>query len=338
MDLQTTWFVLFGVLIIGYAILDGFDLGVGVLHIFAKNGHERRIHMNAIGPVWDGNEVWLVTAGGALFAAFPVVYATVFSAFYLALVFLLFALIFRAVSMEFRGKVDSPLWRTVWDWAFALGSLLAAVLFGVAVGNIMRGLPLNENGTFTGTFFGLLHPYCVLIGVLNLALFTMQGASWMIVKTDGELQARMRAIASRLWMAVVVFYVVATVSSLFVAPFLFEGLLGRLVFWPVFLLLLASMVYFPVAARSQCGGIVFLCSSVMVGCMVALIGVSLYPYLVPSMTDLGNSLTIYNACSTNRTLKVMLAIALLGMPVVVAYTVVIYRVFWGKVVIGEESY
>ncbi len=164
MDLNTIWFLLVAVLIIGYAILDGFDLGVGVLHLFTRNEEEKRINMNAIGPVWDGNEVWLLTGGGALFAAFPIVYATVFSGFYIALMLLLFALIFRAVSFEFRGKVESVKWKKTWDAAFGIGSLLPAVLFGVAVGNILRGIPIDGNGIFTGNFFTLLNPYSILVG------------------------------------------------------------------------------------------------------------------------------------------------------------------------------
>ena len=177
MDLNTIWFCLFSVLLIGYAILDGFDFGVGILSLFSREERERRIHLNAIGPVWDGNEVWLLTAGGALFAAFPAVYATVFSGFYLALILLLVALIFRAVSFEFRNKVDSPSWRRVWDWAFGIGSLLPAVLFGVALGNILHGVPVDANGNDLGTFLELLNPYSIGVGLLSLVLFTMHGRS-----------------------------------------------------------------------------------------------------------------------------------------------------------------
>ncbi|MCL5030614.1 MAG: cytochrome d ubiquinol oxidase subunit II, partial [Bacteroidetes bacterium] len=176
MDLNLTWFLLVGVLIIGYAILDGFDLGVGVIHLFTKDEIEKRIEMNAIGPVWDGNEVWLLTGGGALFAAFPIVYATVFSGFYIAFMLLLTALIFRAVSFEFRGKVNSSGWKKLWDLAFGLGSLLPSILFGVAIGNILRGIPINEQGNFTGSFIDLLNPYSILIGLLSLAMFIMHGA------------------------------------------------------------------------------------------------------------------------------------------------------------------
>lgn len=175
MDLNTIWFVLVAVLITGYAVLDGFDLGVGVLHLLTKKEEEKRVNINAIGPVWDGNEVWLLTGGGALFAAFPVVYATVFSGFYIALMLLLLALIFRAVSFEFRGKVENERWKKSWDYAFGIGSLLPLILFGVAIGNILRGIPIDINGIFTGNFFTLLNPYSILVGVLSLFLFTM---SW----------------------------------------------------------------------------------------------------------------------------------------------------------------
>lgn len=338
MDLNMVWFLLIGVLITGYAILDGFDLGVGVLHLFARNDEERRINMNAIGPVWDGNEVWLLTGGGALFAAFPVVYATVFSAFYLAFMLLLTALIFRAVSMEFRGKVSSPGWRLLWDWAFGLSSLVPAILFGVAIGNILHGIPLDKNGVFTGSFLGLLNPYALLVGILSLAMFVMHGAVYMTLKTDGELRERMQNWVSNAWLVFVSLYFFATFATFFVSPFLFEGLLSNPLFWILFLLLLGSILYIPVATKAGECFRAFLASSTTIACMIGLIGVSLFPRLVPSATDLAYSLTIYNASSTSKTLTVMLIIALIGMPLVLGYTMYIYRVFKGKVVITEESY
>jgi cytochrome bd ubiquinol oxidase subunit II len=338
MDLNTTWFLLVGVLIIGYAILDGFDLGVGVLHLFAKSNDERRIHLNAIGPVWDGNEVWLLTAGGALFAAFPIVYARVFSAFYLALMLLLTALIFRAVSMEFRGKVDSPKWRRVWDWAFGLGSLLPAVLFGVAVGNILRGIPLDASRQFTGSFLGLLNPYAILIGLLSLVMCVMHGATYMTLKTGGELQTRMRGWASRGWLAFVVLYGLATLATKSVAPWHFAGLAKNPLFWALLPLMLAAVWYFNTALKKGKYFPAFLASSAMIATMIGLAALSMFPLLAPSSIDLANSLTIYNAASTPRTQMVMLVIALVGMPIVIGYTAFIYTRFKGKVVIGEESY
>ena len=338
MDLNTIWFILIGFLIIGYAILDGFDLGVGVLHLFTKDEQERRININAIGPVWDGNEVWLITGGGALFAAFPIVYATVFSAFYLALMLVLFALIFRAVSLEFRGKVNSPRWRRAWDWAFGLGSLLPAVLFGVAIGNIVRGIPIDSTGTFTGNFFTLLNPYSILVGVMSLVLFTMHGAIYMTMKSEDEQKMRMKKLASALWIGFVVLYTLISIFSIFEAKFLFEGILSNVLFWVASIVLLGAVFTIPVMVKAEKFGRTFLASSVTIGCMIGLMAISLYERFVPSSIDLAYSLTIYNASSTQRTLFTMLIIAIIGMPFVIGYTIIIYRVFKGKVVLDEHSY
>lgn len=338
MDLNTIWFLLLSVLLIGYAILDGFDLGVGVLHLFATSEEERRVHMNAIGPVWDGNEVWLLTAGGALFAAFPIVYATVFSGFYLALILLLCALIFRAVSMEFRGKVDSPGWRRLWDWAFGLGSLLPALLLGVAFGNILRGIPLDMEHNFTGTFFTLLNPYALLVGVLSLVLFTMHGALYLAMKTEGDLKARVGKWLSPLWIAMIVLYVLATLATVFVSPFLFEGMLEKPLFWILFVALLGFALRIPSASKAGKDGQAFLASSVTIASMIGLSALGLFPRLVPALGDLHYSLTAYNASSSETTLTTMLVIALIGMPLVIAYTIFIYRAFKGKVRITPDSY
>jgi len=338
MDLNTAWFLLITVLLAGYAVLDGFDLGVGVLHLFARSEHERRLHLNAIGPVWDGNEVWLLTGGGALFAAFPPVYATVFSAFYLALVLVLLALIFRAVAFEFRGKVDSPTWRRAWDWAFGLGSLLPAILFGVAFGNVVRGLPLDGNGTYGGTFLGLLNPYAIMVGLLSLFLFITHGSLYMAVKTDGELRERMSKTARKTWMVSVLLFLMVMIATFIKAPFMFDAGFKRLLFWGVLVVLLLALVYIPVAIAAARRLAAFLCSSVLVACMVVMAAVCLYPRLVPSTTDLAFSLDIHNASSTPRTLMVMLVIALIGVPIMLVYTAWIYWTFRGKTVITEDSY
>jgi cytochrome d ubiquinol oxidase subunit II len=338
MDLQTTWFFLISALLIGYAILDGFDLGVGILSLFTPDDRERRIYINAIGPVWDGNEVWLLTAGGALFAAFPVVYATVFSGFYLAIMLLLVALIFRAVSMEFRGKVDAAGWRTLWDWSFGLGSLLPALLLGVAFGNILRGVPLDAAGNFTGSFLGLLNPYALLVGLVAVVLFTMHGALYLTTKTDGALRDRLVRWVSGTWVAFVVLHLLATVATIIVSPFLFLSLLRTPMFWILFILLLSAILTLPVALKKGSYFRAFILSSVIVLAVVGLSAVSLFPRLVPSLSDLNHSLTIYNASSSQTTLRVMLVIALIGMPLVLAYTFFIYRAFKGKVVLGDESY
>ena len=336
--LQITWFLLYGVLIAGYAILDGFDLGVGVLSLFRKNEHERRLMINAIGPVWDGNEVWLLTAGGALFAAFPPVYATVFSGFYLALMLLLAFLIARAVSMEFRSKVESAAWRRFWDWAFGIGSLGPAILFGVAVGNIMRGVPLRADGEFAGTFLGLLNPFALVIGLLSLAMFVTHGGLYMALKSDGRLRDDMISAASKSWVAWCVLYVAATIGSFFAAPALFAGALKSPFNWIAFLTVLGSLAYIPIAARGPKPLLAFLASAAAIIGQIVLVGNGLYPNLVPALNDAALSLTIANASSTPRTLTTMLIIALTGVPIVLVYTFFIYRVFKGKVQLDENSY
>ncbi len=336
--LQTLWFLLFMVLVAGYAVLDGFDLGVGVLSLFRRDPKERRLMINAIGPVWDGNEVWLLTAGGALFAAFPPVYATVFSGFYLALILLLLALIVRAVSMEFRSKIESPAWQRFWDLAFGLGSLLPAVLLGVAAGNILRGIPIDAEGLYRGGFPALLNPFSLLIGLLALAMFTCHGANYMAMKTGGGFADDMRTAASRAWTAWVILYIAATLAAFFRAPHLFEGTLRNPVFWIVFPMLLAGLIGVPPALGKNRPGAAFAASSLAVAGTVGLGGVSLYPNLVPSTLDPAFSLTAANASSTERTLLTMLVIALIGMPIVVGYTIFVYRVFKGRVEITTDSY
>ena len=342
MDLNIIWFLLVGVLIIGYAILDGFDLGVGVIQLFTKDDKEKRINVNAIGPVWDGNEVWLLTGGGALFAAFPIVYATVFSGFYLAFMLLLTALIFRAVSFEFRLYSVSPAAKKRWDLAFGLGSLVPALLYGVAIGNIMRGLPISiEDGKIVSSisFLGLLNPYSLLVGVLSLLLFTMHGAVYLTMKTEGEQQQRMVNWANRLWIAVVSLYFLATVATIFAASHMFSGILGNPIFWVLFIVTLAAIFYMPIGLKAGKFGYAFLSSSIMIAGMTGLFAVGLFPRLVPSSIDLENfSLTIYNASSTALTLETMLIIALIGVPIVLVYTIFVYRVFKGKVIIDSNSY
>jgi cytochrome bd ubiquinol oxidase subunit II len=338
MDLNTIWFLLIAVLIAGYAVLDGFDLGVGVIHLFTFNDHDKRVNLNAIGPVWDGNEVWLLTGGGALFAAFPVVYATVFSGFYLALMLLLLALILRAVSLEFRGKVNSPQWKKYWDLAFGIGSLLPAILFGVAVGNILRGIPINSSGAFTGNLFTLLNPYSILVGVLSLSMFIMHGAVYLTLKVEHERAVKLKSLINKFWFIYVVLYVIVTLFTMFESSFLMAGILKNPLFYIFFLLLLGAIIYLPVAVHSEKFGKAFISSSLIIASMIGIMAVSLFPRLVPSLTSLSNSLTIYNASSTPRTLETMLIIAIIGVPLVLIYTIFIYRTFKGKVVIEEDSY
>lgn len=329
-DLPTIWFVVIGVLLVGYAVLDGFDLGVGVLSpVVARTPAERSALMNAIGPVWDGNEVWLITMGGALFAAFPIVYATVFSGFYLALMLLLLGLIMRAVAMEFRHQVQEPRWLRVWDWVFFFGSALPALLFGVALGNIARGLPL-EDGQYTGGLIGLLNPFSLAVGVLGLVMFIMQGAAWLVLRTDGELQQRARRYGRYSWIAFAGLWLLVTLYSLSETPDLWVRYSNPLA-WIVpivFVVALAATAWAMFRASSDVMPI--LASSISIASLIAILGVGLYPNLVPDRAGTAD-LTVDYAASSDLTLTVMLIIALIGMPLVLLYTAFVYRHFLDKV-------
>jgi cytochrome d ubiquinol oxidase subunit II len=339
LDLNTVWFALVGVLFTGYVILDGFDLGVGVLHLFAaRTDEDRRIFLNAIGPVWDGNEVWLVTGGGALFAAFPAVYATVFSGFYLAFMALLCALIFRAVAIEFRSKHPSPRWRGFWDRSFALGSLFSALLIGVAMGNIAWGVPLDAQGEFAGSFLGLLHPYALLMGVTTVALFAMHGAIYLVLKTEGALQARVRTWVSPLIIAFILCYAILTPATLLYVPHVTEAFRREPWFFALVIPVVLAIANIPREVSRGREFAAFLSSCAAMAGLMAIFGVGMYPHLVFSTPHPGHSLTAFNAASSRKTLGVMLTIALIGVPVVVAYSASIYYIFRGKVRLDRMSY
>lgn len=337
-DLNTIWFVLVGVLFTGYAMLDGFDLGIGALHLFTRKDEERRIMLNSIGPVWDGNEVWLVTGGGALFAAFPNVYATVFSGFYLAFVLLLFALIFRAVAIEFRSKQPMRWWRQMWDIGFAAGSILSALLIGVAMGNIAQGIPIDAQGEFAGTFFGLLTPYPLLIGVTTVALFMMHGAIYGAMKTEGELHDKLRRWAMNSIIFFVICAATTTMATLLYIPHMAEQVRAHP--W-LFSIAIVNMLCIANIPREFFHGRdfqAFLSSCLAMFTLMVLFGINQYPNLVFSQPNPENSLTIYNAASSPKTLGIMLTIACIGIPVVLAYTVCIYWIFRGKVKMDRMSY
>jgi cytochrome d ubiquinol oxidase subunit II len=337
-DLNSIWFILIGVLFTGYAILDGFDLGIGALHLFTKNDEERRIMLNSIGPVWDGNEVWLVTGGGALFAAFPNVYATAFSGFYLALMLLLAALIFRAVAIEFRSKRPERWWRQTWDIGFSAGSILSALLIGVALGNIAWGVPIGADGEFAGTFLGLLKPYPILIGVTTVALFMMHGAIYGVMKTEGELHDKLRGWAMNSIIFFVICAAMTTMATLLYAPHIAERVKQNP--W-LFSIVLANMLAIANIPREFHHGrdwLAFLSSCAAMITLMALFAVDAYPNLIYSWPNPENSLTIINSASSPKTLGIMLVIACIGIPVVLAYTVCIYWIFRGKVKMDRMSY
>ncbi|MBN1827125.1 MAG: cytochrome d ubiquinol oxidase subunit II [Candidatus Eisenbacteria bacterium] len=338
MDLNILWFNLLGVLLAGYAVLDGFDLGVGILHPLARKDAEKRTFMNAIGPVWDGNEVWLITFGGALFAAFPHAYATVFSGFYLAFMLLLFALIFRAVSMEFRSKAESPVWRGFWDKMFFGGSTVATLLFGTAVGDSIHGIPVGADMEYAGGFLDLLHPYALLVGVMTVALFAMHGALYLVMKTDGDLLARVRRAAGRAFTVYLVLWAATAATTLAALPAARETARTNPASFAILALGLLVLVGIPFSLRKEKPFRAFLLSSLHIATLVGLLGTHLYPNLVISSLNPEWNLTIRNAASSPQTLRNMTIIALIGVPLVLLYTVIIYRTFKGKVKLGETSY
>jgi cytochrome d ubiquinol oxidase subunit II len=337
--LALIWFGLLGVLLAGYAILDGFDLGVGMLHLFvARDDTERRTTLNSIGPLWDGNEVWLVTFGGAMFAAFPQAYATIFSGFYSAFMALLFALIFRAVSIEFRGKMKSRGWRTVWDVGFVLGSFLASLLFGVAVGNVLAGVPVDAMGEYHGALLDQVNGYAVLVGALTVTLFAMHGTIFLYLKTEGELQQRIQRWMWHTFGVFLVFYIFTTMYTLVNVPGAIANLERYPLLWAVPVLNVLAIANIPRAIYLERPGYAFLSSTSTIVAMVFLLGVALFPNVLTSSLDPQHSLTIYNASSSQKTLGIMLIIAVIGMPAVLAYTTAVYWTFRGKVRLDEHSY
>lgn len=329
--LETIWFLLWGVLWAIYFMLDGYDLGIGTLIPFlGKTDRDRRVMFNSMGPFWDGNEVWLITAGGVTFAAFPKAYAVMFSGLYIPLMLLLFALIIRGVSLEFRHQVDSPAWRRVWDWGATIGSFLPALILGVAFSNIFMGLPLDENGVFQGSFLLLFNPYGLVGGVLFVLLFAMHGALWLSIKSDGDLQQRAAATARRLWP------VLAGVIGVFVVLTVFyTNLLANYLQNPLLLVLLAVPVLALMLMRQQIGRedwwFAWGLSAALIGGLTLFGVVGLYPALLPSSISPEYSITISNAASSTLTLSIMLGVTLVFIPIVAGYQFWLHKTFAHKI-------
>ena len=337
-DLNTIWFLLIGALLSGYAILDGFDLGVGAIYLFVKGDENRRLVLNSIGPVWDGNEVWLVTGGGALFAAFPHVYATVFSGFYTAFMLLIFVLVFRAVAIEFRSKQEALWWRNMWDRAFSISSVLIAFLMGVALGNIITGIPLGADKEFAGNFWDLINPYTVMVGVTTVALFMMHGTIYATMKTEGELQNKLKGWINNTIIFFVIMYVAVTNATLIY----FTGMSRHFIDYPVlFNVAVLNMLAIANIPREIHHGRefrAFLSSAAAIASLMMLFAVGIFPNMVLSNPHPEYSLTIYNAASSQKTLNIMLIFAIIGIPFVLAYTISIYWIFRGKVTLDSTSY
>jgi cytochrome d ubiquinol oxidase subunit II len=325
-ELTTVWFLLIAVLWTGYLVLEGFDFGVGMLLIPLSRAKDpesteanRRVMINTIGPVWDGNEVWLLVAGGATFAAFPEWYATLFSGFYLALLLILLALIVRGLAFEYRGKIDDARWRARWDWAIAVGSVVPALLWGVAFANIVRGVPINAQHHYTGSLWTLLNPYALLGGLTTLTIFLLHGAVFLGLRTDGPIRLRAQAVASR----------TAPVTLVVTAAFAVWTQLahGKGWTWVVVVVAAIALAGAVGATYTRREGLAFLATTVVIiGAVVLLFG-SLFPNVMPSSTDAAFNLTTTNASSTAYTLKVMTWVAVLLTPIVMLYQGWTYWVF-----------
>ncbi len=325
MDLNTVWFVLIAVLFIGFFVLEGFDYGVGIILPFlGKNDIERRAIINSIGTHWDGNEVWMITAGGAMFAAFPNWYATLFSGFYLALVLMLLALIVRGVAFEYRSKKESLIWRNRWDWMIFVGSFVPALLWGVAISNLIRGVPIDDKMNYTGTFFTLLNFYSILGGLTALSIFTLHGAIFLSLKLTNDLLERARKIAKMFWLPTVVF-----LFAYIVVGYFETDMFIKLGVNPGVVPILAGLSILSVGwlLKIKREGWAFLMTSLTIAFSTITIFMGLYPRVMVSSTDPKWSLTIYNASSSPYTLKVMTVVALIFVPIVLAYQAWSYWVF-----------
>jgi cytochrome d ubiquinol oxidase subunit II len=342
--MEMIWFCLVAVMIAMYVVLDGFDLGAGIVHLaVARTSAERRLVLRSIGPVWDGNEVWLLAGGGVLYFAFPALYASSFSGFYLPLMLVLWLLILRGIAIEFRNHIDSPVWKPLWDTVFSGASALLAVFFGAALGNVVRGVPLDGEGRFflplwtdftTGPNAGILDWYTVTVGVAAFLTLMVHGALWVAMKTDGQVEARARRIARLGWWGVALMTVVITLASFAVQPQLRASFDARP--WGYIFPLLALVGL--MGMRFFTGAQAFLSSGLFIVGMLTSAAFGVFPYVLPSNADPASGLTIYNAAAPAYGLKVGLAWFIPGMTLATGYFVYVYRNFAGKVRLEEEGY
>lgn len=339
MWLDTVWFVLYVLVIAGYVILDGFDLGVGMLSVFvARNDREQRTVLNSIGPVWDGNEVWLVVAGGALFAAFPLVYAALFSGFYMAMMLVLLVLILRTIAIEFRSKRESRLWRRTWDWFFFASSLGITLLLGVALGNVIRGVALDGAGNMDISLVDLLNPYSLTLGLTAVAMLSLHGGIFLTLKVDGVLLGRVQRLVPRLMVGFLVLMTGMVAWTLGLDTEIGDRFRDRpwTVVFPLLALVAALVAWRRITAGRYLSA--FLSSAAMIGLLMATVAAGLYPVMLASSIDSAYDLTIHNAASAEPTLMVMFVIALIGMPFVLLYTAGVYYFFRGRVVLDDDGY
>lgn len=330
MTINTAWFVLLALTLAVYAVLDGFDLGLGTIHLLlGRTRQERERLIDTIGPVWNGNEVWLLAAGGSMVVAFPNLYAASFSGFYLALMLVLWLLLLRGLGIEFRHQIHHPMWEDAWDVVFAVASALLALLLGVALANVLRGVPLDANGEFRGTFTLLLNPFAILGGTLAVATLALHGACWAALKTDGDLQQRARRFASILWIPSAALVAAMVAASFLVRPDFTRNFIAYplLLVWPAAALAALVMVRLAIARRIDRRA--FIASSAYIAGVIASVASGLYPVLLPTSGG-GVALDIYNAAAPAQSLRIALVMYLTGLAIVSAYLATVYRVWKGK--------
>lgn len=338
LDYPTLWFLVVGGVFSGYAILDGFDLGAGGWHLFFKDEKSRRTALNAIGPVWDGNEVWLVIGGGALFAGFPIVYATLLSAMYVPFMLFLVLLIFRAISIEFRSKEPMKWWRNLWDFSYSASSILLALLLGVVLGNVLQGMDIGRDKEFGGNWLEFINPYALMVGLTTVALFMMHGAIYLIMKTEGKQLLKMTLHVKQAMIAFIVGIGLTTIYTLIYFPHLSDRFKNDPLLFLVPLLAFLSIANIPRLISKRSYGYAFVFSCISIAMLLIVVAVELYPVMILSTSDPAHSLTIYNACASEKSLGIMLIIAAIGTPLVVSYTGFVFWTFRGKVKMDELSY
>jgi cytochrome bd ubiquinol oxidase subunit II len=332
------WFLVFGAVISGYAILDGFDLGAGALHLFLKKEQSRQIALKAIEPVWDGNEVWLVIGGGMLFAGFPVAYAAIFSAFYIPFMIFLIGIIFRAVAIEFRSKKQMKWWRKTWDIVYCISSVVIALSLGLMLGNVAYGLPLNADKEFAGNNYSFFHPFTIMVAVTTLALFMMHGAIYLTMKTENRLYAKLHLLSNNFTVFFVLSFVITTIYTLLYIPHLCDYFKTHPVSFIIPISMILAIANIPRQIKKGKYRYAFLSSAATIALLLIMVAIEVFPYLLYSTGTPGNSITIYNAASSGKTMKILLIFALIGTPLVASYTAIVFWTFKGKVKPDETSY
>ncbi len=338
LDYNVWWFLVFGGVISGYAILDGFDLGAGALHLFLKKEQSRRIALNAIGPIWDGNEVWLVIGGGALFAGFPVAYAAIFSAFYVPFFVFLIGLIWRAVAIEFRSKEPGKIWRLTWDFVYSFACIVIALSLGLMLGNVALGIPLSAEKEFTGNWLTFFNPFSILVAITTLALFMMHGAIYLAMKTENRLYTKLTILAKNFTVFFVMSFVITTVYTLLYVPHLSDRVKSTPPFFIFPLIMMLAIANIPRLLNKGKYRHAFASSCVTIASLLILVAIEVFPNLLYATNDAANSITIHNAASSPKTMKILLTIAVIGTPLVAIYTGFVFWTFKGKVKLDDMSY